>query len=101
MMKEGMKQLIKQLDQEDKELIAVTDEYILVKWLEDKSYVSWMWYVRDNKFIFECGHYMPCTNATEEQINTVKEKLQSIVNKTEENKESKEEYRNLTTDFTD
>lgn len=60
--------LITQLDFELKELIAITDKYILVKWLADNSYVSWEYYEVEGRFVFERGHYMRCENSTPEAV---------------------------------
>lgn len=53
--------LVEQLEREDKELIAITDSYILVYWYEHKSYVSWKyWHTGPNgKYVFEHGDYLP------------------------------------------
>ncbi len=53
--------LLEQLDNEGKELIAITDQYILVYWWQDKSFVSWKyWHTGKNgKYVFEHGNYLP------------------------------------------
>ena len=55
------KELIDQLEAEGKELIAITDQYILVYWRQDKSYVSWRyWHTgKGGAYVFEIGHYLP------------------------------------------
>ncbi len=60
-----MIRLLEQLDTEGKELIAITDRYILVFWWQDKSYVSWEYYQnKAGKYIFEVGHYLRVENNT-------------------------------------
>lgn len=58
-----------QLSGEMKELIALTDKYVLVKWIQDNSYVSWRYYLNQagDKYIFEIGHYIRCENTTVEK----------------------------------
>ncbi len=61
MVYDDMKLLLEQLNIEAKDLLALTDEYILVYWNEDKSYVSWKyWHTgRNGKYVFEYGNYLP------------------------------------------
>ena len=56
-----MSLLLEQLDKEGKELIAITDHYILVYWWQDKSYVSWTYYWHQSlkRYAFEHGCYLP------------------------------------------
>lgn len=59
--------LAKQLEEERKELIAITDGFILVYWEADKSFVSWRyWYSQEKRrYVFDTGHYLPIhTGAT-------------------------------------
>ena len=69
MLKHDLLELTLQLDNERKELICITDEYILVKWLQDTSYVSWKYYysVELGKYVFEYGKYLPTDTTTIEQ----------------------------------
>ena len=69
MLKHDLLELTLQLDNELKELICITDEYILVKWLPVKSYVSWKYSysVVYDKYIFEYGKYLPINTTTIEQ----------------------------------
>ena len=53
------KELIDQLEAEGKELIAITDQYILVYWWQDNSYVSWNYWYTGTQYAFEIGHYLP------------------------------------------
>ena len=57
--------ILKQLDRDDMELIAITSEYILVKWRRDDSYVSWKWVYDNHQYNFSYGIYMPCMSTTE------------------------------------
>ena len=69
MLKYDLIDLTNQLDNELKELICITDEYILVKWLPVKSYVSWRYSysVELGKYIFEYGKYLQTDTTTIEQ----------------------------------
>lgn len=57
-------EMTNQLEREGKELIAITDTYILVYWWVDKSYVSWqyMWSQHLGRYTFEYGQYLPIGN---------------------------------------
>ncbi len=68
-MAEGLKNsdmisLLEQLEEEGKDLIALTDEYILVYWYEHKSYVSWKYWRTgpNSKYAFVYGQYLPIHN---------------------------------------
>ena len=78
MLKNDLLELTLQLDNELKELICITDNYILVKWLLDRSYVSWRYYYNDevSKYVFEYGEYMPTEYTTvEEAIASFSERI--------------------------
>lgn len=51
--------MMRQLEEEGKELIAVTDEYILVYWHQDKTYVAWKYWHTGDKYAFVYGTYLP------------------------------------------
>ena len=69
MLNNDLLELVFQLDNESKELICITDNYILVKWLQDRSYVSWRyWYSTEvSQYVFEFGKYMPIEHTTIEE----------------------------------
>ena len=64
MQSNDMVELLEQLEREGKDLIAITDEYILVYWYQDKSYVSWKyWHTGPGgKYVFEVGNYLKIHN---------------------------------------
>ena len=49
------------------DLISMTNEYILIRWPEDASYVSWLWSIVDNKFVVNCGNYLNTDRCTEKE----------------------------------
>jgi len=59
-----MLSLLEQLEEEGKDLLAITDEYILVYWWQDKAYVSWKyWHTgKGGKYAFVYGKYLPIHN---------------------------------------
>ncbi len=61
--------LSKQLDREGKELIAITDTYILVYWWKDKSYVSWQytWSNALGCYTFLYGDYLSVKGASKNE----------------------------------
>ena len=78
MLKNDLLELTLQLDNELKELICITDNYILVKWLQDRSYVSWRYHYNDevSQYVFEYGKYMPTEHTTiEEAIASFSERI--------------------------
>ena len=54
-----MKELIEQLEKEGKDLLAITDNQILVYWKQDKSYVCWKYYHTGKEYAFVYGAYLP------------------------------------------
>ena len=67
-------ELLEQLEIENKDLIAITDEYILVYWYDDKSYVSWKyWHTGPGgKYVFEVGHYLSIGNGSVSKNEAIK-----------------------------
>ena len=51
--------LLEQLEEEGKDLIAITDEYILVYWHQDKAYVAWKYWHTGKHYAFVYGSYLP------------------------------------------
>ena len=79
MKKNNVVTLVEQLDNELKELIAVTDTLVLVYWHADQSYVSWRMYFTGEKFIFEVGHYMKCDFNKTNTMSALKEFSERII----------------------
>lgn len=65
MRKQPLLELVTQLGNAQGEILAVTDKYILVKWIADNQYVSWRYCWTGTKYAFDAGHYMSCANNTE------------------------------------
>ena len=69
-----------QLFRENKQLIAMTGDYVLVKWISDSSYVSWIWKHNEEGFYFECGQYIPTKGNTEaDAIAAFAERINNVV----------------------
>lgn len=61
--------LVQQLEEDQMDLMAITDTHILVLWHQDKSYVSWKWsYNAQQKYYgFAYGVYMPVSGHTADE----------------------------------
>ena len=71
-----MKDLITQLERENKKLIAKVGQLILVKW--DNEYVSWRLGKAKDKYTFNYGKYMPA------DMYTVEDALEAFLNRVKE-----------------
>ncbi len=71
-----MKDLITQLEREDRRLIAKVGQYILVKWNDE--YVSWrLGKTEDGKYTFNYGKYMPAS------MYTIEDALRAFIERVE------------------
>ena len=75
-----LQELLEQLDNEQKELIAVTEKFVLVYWHQDYSYVSWRHYYINGKFVFEIGEYWPVPLTDENTDKAIKKFAERINN---------------------
>lgn len=67
----SMIEVIKDLNEQGKKVIAITPRYVLCDWEEDDSYVSWRYVTSSNgRVVTELGHYTRKDNCCiEDAIN--------------------------------
>lgn len=73
----SMIEVIKDLNEQGKEVIAITPRYVLCDWKEDDSYVSWLYFTSSNgRVSLEIGHYTRKDNCgIEDAINNFSNRI--------------------------